>query len=444
MKIAIYSHSIAPSIDGVCRRFTGILKQLEKDGHDTLLFTMEECPEELPISTKYVTLDHIIFPSYPEKKVAWPTASSFAKILFHLQSFRPEVVHIVSDGFSQMFTLAGLLLGIPVVGSFHTDILDLLGTHGAYGVQKLCVFSKEALDSIVLDSCATTSTSFQKKLRGQWVHCEHVIITAVDTANFDPSKRNEELRKKLMHGDETGFLCLYVGRISNEKRLDIMIDAINGLNDNGRKAYLAIIGAGPAADHFKKMHQNPSVCKGRIYCQPEFVSHETLGQYYASSDVHVSASQFETLGNTVLEAFACDVPVVVPDTQGFKDTVSHGKDGFLFEPGDSDSANKFLQQLKDDKLLQAKMGHAGLEKVRARSIENVVKDLFEWYAVGKTRRKQRSFIAFLLCTLALAASVPFTIFLFSLYNITVNYILKAIPLINLNSEYKVNQSKKYK
>ena len=59
-----------------------------------------------------------------------------------------------------MFTLAGLLLGIPVVGSFHTDIIDLLNTHGAYVVQKLCVLSKEAVDSIVLDSCATTSTSF--------------------------------------------------------------------------------------------------------------------------------------------------------------------------------------------------------------------------------------------------------------------------------------------
>ena len=54
-----------------------------------------------------------------------------------------------------MFALAGLLLGIPVVGSFHTDIIDLLSTHGAYAVQK------EAVDSVVLDSCATTSTSFQ-------------------------------------------------------------------------------------------------------------------------------------------------------------------------------------------------------------------------------------------------------------------------------------------
>lgn len=80
--------------------------------------------------------------------------------IFYL-SYQFQVIHVVADGFSQMFALAGLLLGIPVVGSFHTDIIDLLSTHGAYAVQKLCVLTKEAVDSVVLDSCATTSTSFQ-------------------------------------------------------------------------------------------------------------------------------------------------------------------------------------------------------------------------------------------------------------------------------------------
>lgn len=61
-------------------------------------------------------------------------------------------------------------------------------------------------------------------------------------------------------------------------------------------------------------------------------------QVYASSDIHVSASQFETLGNTVLEAFASGIPVVVPRTQGFCDTVHHEDDGFLFNAGESNNA----------------------------------------------------------------------------------------------------------
>lgn len=98
------------------------------------------------------------------------------------------MIHVVADGFSQMFALAGLLLGIPVVGSFHTDIIDLLSTHGAYSVQKLCVLTKEAVDSVVLDSCATTSTSFMvRKIVAVYLHAivhHSSIIICHDRKNW--------------------------------------------------------------------------------------------------------------------------------------------------------------------------------------------------------------------------------------------------------------------
>ena len=91
MRICIYSHSIAPSIDGVCRRFTGLLRELAHQGHETLLFTMETVPEDLPDSTIAVTLDHMTVPSYPEKKVAKPTFASLQLIISHVKRFSPSV-----------------------------------------------------------------------------------------------------------------------------------------------------------------------------------------------------------------------------------------------------------------------------------------------------------------------------------------------------------------
>lgn len=91
MRICIYSHSIAPSIDGVCRRFTSILWELANQGHETLLFTMETVPEDLPESTVAVTLDHMTVPTYPEKKVAKPTAASLHMIISHIKRFSPSV-----------------------------------------------------------------------------------------------------------------------------------------------------------------------------------------------------------------------------------------------------------------------------------------------------------------------------------------------------------------
>lgn len=91
MRIAIYSHSIAPSIDGVCRRFTAILHELVKQGHETLLFTIESDPQDLPAATQYVTIDYQTFPTYPSKKIANLTLRSQILIFYHLAKFKPDV-----------------------------------------------------------------------------------------------------------------------------------------------------------------------------------------------------------------------------------------------------------------------------------------------------------------------------------------------------------------
>ena len=69
--------------------------------------------------------------------------------------------------------------------------------------------------------------------------CEHIIITGVDAEMFSPRKRRPEIRKELMFGNNDGFLCIYCGRISREKRLDVIVSAVKSIPN----AYLAIIGA---------------------------------------------------------------------------------------------------------------------------------------------------------------------------------------------------------
>jgi len=282
-RIAIYSHSIAPSIDGVCRRFTGLLKEMVSRGHEVILFTLEDHPEDLPDLLACVTLDHMFVPSYPDKKVARPTARTASRVWNTLRTYKPEVVHVTADGFSHLFAMIGLLLGIPVVGSFHTDLIDLLQSHQAHNVQCQVVAFKERMDCKVLDNCATTSLSFAAKLKLQGVVCEHIIQTAVDTDTFNADKKVTALRREMTFGDDNAFLCLYVGRISKEKRIDVIWDAVRHVDG----AYLAIVGDGPSAAHYAALHSKDR----RIYCKPRFLSHAELAAFYASSDLHVSASQ---------------------------------------------------------------------------------------------------------------------------------------------------------
>jgi hypothetical protein len=144
-----------------------------------------------------------------------------------------------------------------------------------------------------------------------------------------------------------------------------------------------------------------------------------LSKIYSSSEVHVSASEFETLGNTVLEAFSCGIPVVVPKTQGFSDTVKDKIDGFLFTAGDCEDAKKYLQLLKDNDKLRKEMGQSGRNAVLTQTIQYVVEDLFTWYNRGISKRSSKPLSRWLLSFFLMITFVPTTIFMFFIYDIMV-------------------------
>ena len=290
-----------------------------------------------------------------------------------------------------------LSIQIPVVGSFHTDMIEYINKTNRYWIEKVMVFSKEFVDSVTLNSCATTSNSFLEKLSSMGICCQHIIVTSVDPKVFHPSKRSSKIRKEVMFGNEKGFLCVYVGRLSPEKRLDIIIEAIQNIDN----AYLVIVGDGPSASTYAEIHSK----ENKIYCKPGFLDHIGLAEMYASSDVHVSASEFETLGNTVLEAHACGIPVVVPRTQGFCDTVSDSVNGYLFEPGNFNSAKEYLEKIKGDTKLKERLGKSALESIQNNTISRVVEDLLTWWDFGMKRFEARYFIY----KIAIGAVLCFTI-----------------------------------
>ncbi|CAM9845178.1 unnamed protein product, partial [Choristocarpus tenellus] len=190
-----------------------------------------------------------------------------------------------------------------------------------------------------------------------------------------------EVRNQLTFGNPDGLLVVYVGRLAPEKRLDKLLTMCRSVDN----VYLALIGDGPvgaacAARHGQRKSPNPGrKRKGDVYCRPAFLAHDALPRIYASADVHVSCSTFETLGNTVPEAHACSTPVLVPRAQGFVDTVTDKVDGFLFDAGNLAEGARLLARLRDERDLCCSMGAKGREKVLQQSPELVMEDIVAWY-----------------------------------------------------------------
>jgi len=123
-----------------------------------------------------------------------------------------------------------------------------------------------------------------------------------------------------------------VGRMSYEKNIDVVLRAVAEIGD----ITMMVVGKGPAKDHLERIAKELGISEKVIFTG--FVPDDELPEYYAASDVAVSASKFETQGLSILEAMACGLPVACTKDRAFEDFVVDGENGFFFEGGASECA----------------------------------------------------------------------------------------------------------
>lgn len=123
-------------------------------------------------------------------------------------------------------------------------------------------------------------------------------------------------------------VVLYVGRISWEKNLRLLIEAFQLLPTSVRsKAKLVFVGDGPARGELTRL------CN-KLELDASFMGHQKgsrLAAMYASASIFAFPSFTETFGQVVLEALASGLPVVGLHAEGTSDLVSHGRTGLLLD-----------------------------------------------------------------------------------------------------------------
>jgi alpha-1,6-mannosyltransferase len=140
------------------------------------------------------------------------------------------------------------------------------------------------------------------KLRAYGV--EHVDIAplGVELGEFDPSRRDPRLRRKLGLTDGQPLL-IYAGRLDGEKKPDIVVDAFRRLPPE-LGARLALIGEGPLKEEIAALGDERIILPGYMQNRAE------LARWLASADIYVSAMADETFGVSIVEAQASGLPVV--------------------------------------------------------------------------------------------------------------------------------------
>lgn len=356
LRIAIVTETWPPEINGVALSLLQLCRGLQQQGHKILLIRPQQqrrCSDFQPQQECLVMAQSI--PRYPSLKFGWP---QFLKVSNAIEHFEPDVVHIVTEGPLGLAALqAAKNKKIPISSGFHSAFQDFSRFFDLAFLLKpiqryLCWFH----NSTQLTCVPSQGTA--QSLQALGVDCPMAVVgRGVDVECFHPKHASAALRQRWGAGEQSTVL-LYVGRLSPEKEVNVILDAFIAQARAGEaNRCLVIVGDGPEREKLQRISQGyPVVFTGSL-------SGGQLAEAYASADVFVFAGQVETFGNVVLEAMASGLPVVAYRYACAAQHVRHEQSGWLSERGDIAGFKRNMLHLPPRSVLK-RMGRTAFAAVQ--------------------------------------------------------------------------------
>ena len=330
MRIALFTETFLPKVDGIVTRLSHTVDHLQRLGNQVLVISPDGGLTEYK-GAKIHGIPGFPLPLYPELKLALPRPSMRQV----LETFQPDLIHLVNPA---VLGLGGLYyaksLDVPLVASYHTHLPKYLEHYGLGMLEGvLWELLKAVHNQAQVNLC--TSTAMQEALTSHGIERVAVWQKGVDTELFQPSLGTLEMRSHLTQGHPESPLLLYVGRLSAEKEIDRIKPVLQSIPG----ARLALVGDGPYRQELEKhFADTPTFFVG-------YMTGQTLAAAFASADAFVFPSRTETLGLVLLEAMAAGCPVIAANAGGIPDIVSDGVNGYLFDPQEEGGAIAATQRL---------------------------------------------------------------------------------------------------
>jgi glycosyltransferase involved in cell wall biosynthesis len=151
-----------------------------------------------------------------------------------------------------------------------------------------------------------------------------------------PNAVNQLPRVNKTHADsKTRFL--FVGRFAFNKGIDVLINAVHELNNDGKADDLEffLVGKGPLYDHYMNSYSYPNLH------YMGFADDDQLNELYTRCDAFILPTLFEGMPTVVLEAMMHDMAVIVTDVGATREMVDE-QNGFIIEKNDVSSLKKAI------------------------------------------------------------------------------------------------------
>ncbi|OUJ18492.1 Glycosyltransferase, AglL family [Methanonatronarchaeum thermophilum] len=355
MKVALFTDSYFPQINGVTYSISLLKKQFFERGLDvTVVF---------PKSSDYLCGENEIgiksfsLPFYEGYRVGFPEAISDR--LGDL-----DVVHTHTQ-----FSIGGF--GAYIARKKNAKHINTLHTCPEYYVDYITSLKpiKRFLKYLYIgwekrflgtaEIVTVPSKEIKKDVVGKGLRNVKVVPNAIDLDFFNEKKDGLFSFEKPVIG--------YSGRHSTEKNLEDLIEVSKRLDGYT----VAIAGDGPCRERYESMAKN---LDNVVFLG--WLERDKLPYFYSTLDVFVFPSIAETQGLVALESNACGTPVVGANCKGLKNNIIDGKNGYLYTPGDIDMLeNKIKACIDDEELVDKSKNH--VEKYSSIEIAEEIIKLYQ-------------------------------------------------------------------
>ncbi len=272
---------------------------------------------------------------------------------------RFDVLHVHAPLTPVLPLLALHLATIPVVGSFHAHARPGLLFRLAHRIQQ------RYLDR--LDAAVAVSNACLAPLGGHAPSDVRIIPGGVDVERFS---RGHRLRRF----EDGKVNVLWAGRVEKRNGLDLLLAAFHRAWKQ-IDARLVVLGDGPRLARCRAMV--PSEMAEDVV----FVGRDADDRpdWFATADVFCAPAQGPSGGLTLLEAMAAGKPILASDVDGYRDVMTHGREGELLSADDPGAWARALVRISRESVRAAAYGERGRMTAQRHAWPSVAREVLGLY-----------------------------------------------------------------
>lgn len=333
MRVALFTETYLPYINGVVTHVKVLKEGLEKLGHTVLVVCADVDAKHHYVQGGILHCPAKSFKKFYDYGLAAPVSRRRLKLI---QEFKPDIIHIHNEfgvGFSG--TVYAKKLKIPLVYTLHTmydDYLYYIAPTPLIPIMKKT--THKYANYLAKNAAALTGPS--KKVDEFFKECGvdknvSVIPNPVELDTFNPDNIDEEkiaqVKEKYNISDDT-FIACFCGRLGKEKSVDVLLNFWAQTVKPQDNMKLFIFGEGPSKPELEELAKQLKIEDTVVFTGR--VEHNDLPPYYASCDCYITTSLSDTNSISMLEGMATGLPVLHLYDELNKGQVEPGVNGYIF------------------------------------------------------------------------------------------------------------------